>query len=217
MSTPETTPIITAADIKRECIIYIGKNNIKSISYVDLFNYLTHTRKLKIGDGTKIFDNKLSSVLGEISYFDYSKYSNHGVPSLVYHEDPIVFEEAKNKNKTAVDEHHAKILNTADTIKESVFDTYRDIEKELVQEDRIVRAELDSSNSLRISWWSFWIAIVALALSGAQLGVDYWDIHHGKDYKFEKSTMHSDSTQVKLDSMQVEQNKIIIELLKNKK
>jgi hypothetical protein len=110
-----------------------------------------------------------------------------------------------------------EFLNTPVVVKEIVFDEYKKIEQEIIQEARLVKSELDSSNSLRISIWSFWIAIAALALSGIQLGVDYYDIFIGKDHIYEKTTMHSDSVQVKLDSMQIEQNKKIIESLEKNK
>lgn len=202
MSSQEITPVITKSNLRRECIAYLGKNNIRKISYTDLSKYITETKKIELNNENFYYDHKLINVFVDVSYFDLPSFNKI---HQTYKGDE------KIKKEKQID-----FLKLEFAINETIFDEYKVIEKELIQEERLEKAEKDSKRSLDISWWSFWIAIAAFVISGAQLWVDYYDIHHGKDFEHETRIIELDSMQVKLDSIQVEQNKKIIELLGTK-
>jgi hypothetical protein len=210
MTKAKTTIIITHAFLKRESIIYIGKNNMQTISYMELYNHFLNEIKLTLNKDNELYnDFRLVRVFMQICPFDlptYNRFDQQQIHNII---DTIEVEKIYNLNQEERKKGKLGYLNTQFDVNEIVFDEYKKIKSEVIQEERIKKAEEDSKLSLNISKFSFVIAIAAFILSGLQLYIDYTDINSGKNYKYETTTMH-------LDSQLVNQNVQIIELLKQK-
>ncbi len=149
-----------------------------------LYNFITNEKGISLPSSDSFpHNNDLIIILKDLTHFDEQAYHN---PHQLLH---IVKDFPENERIT---EAKKIILNNEQNIKDDIHIIY---ENEL----RLRKSEKQSLLSLRI-------AILAFVISFIQLIIDSNDIYWGKDYKYE-------TTSLKIDSIKVKQNDLIIQLL----
>jgi len=182
--------ILNPDQIKFECIKYIGNNNLKVISYNELYEYLTVELYVFLPEekffSGYTYNNLLFDVLQQIAHF-FVKDLKRILGDIVDADKKIEF-----VNKTKRDKFQ---------VLDSAIKSYKDFL------DNLDKKEKDKETfhlTKKNYYWALAGIIAGIVFAIAEIGISYYDIWH-KDHNHE-------TRMIELDSMQVEQNKQLIEI-----